>query len=206
MMSNSTRIYYILGLLSALFVLPAKAQQDPLLGHYMYNTLALNPAYAGTAGLGGHLQLTPSFGFIWYQSGSSGYFVSNRPGGKGQDDLYAFESSRGLNLVLIQGKVLNEESGEPEAAVDIQVLLPNQGSYQQTVSAEDGSFSLLLWGDTSYTFTFNKEGFMRQQKSGAARALSLPVVLTPVITEQPEIPEETETPKDSLLHLNNQWF
>lgn len=51
MMSNSTRIYYILGLLSALFVLPAKAQQDPLLGHYMYNTLALNPAYAGTAGL-----------------------------------------------------------------------------------------------------------------------------------------------------------
>src|SRR5690554_4761392 len=111
-----------------------------------------------------------------------------------------------LNLVLIQGKVLNKESGEPEAAVDIQVLLPNQGSYQQTVSAEDGSFSLLLWGDTSYTFTYNKEGFMRQQKSEAARALSLPVVLTPVITEQPEIPEETETPKDSLLHLNNQWF
>lgn len=146
------------------------------------------------------------FGFIWYQSGSSGYFVSNRPGGKGQDDLYAFESSRGLNLVLIQGKVLNKESGEPEAAVDIQVLLPNQGSYQQTVSAEDGSFSLLLWGDTSYTFTFNKEGFRRLQKSGAARALSLPLVLTPVITEQPEIPEETETPKDSLLHLNNQWF
>lgn len=39
--------YFIVGLMLSL-ALPAKAQQDPLYTQYMFNTLAYNPAYAGT--------------------------------------------------------------------------------------------------------------------------------------------------------------
>lgn len=35
-------------LILALFGLNAQAQQDPMFTHYMYNTLAINPAYAGS--------------------------------------------------------------------------------------------------------------------------------------------------------------
>lgn len=181
--------------------LPGAGGLDVFVSHILQNNFS--PPLNLGAGLN---SAADDFGFIWYQNEKSGYFVSNRPGGKGQDDLYAFEIRQDLGLFLMAGKVLNAQTGEPIGEVDIQVLLPNQSNYQQTISAEDGSFSLLLWADASYTFIFNKEGFTTLRKSTAAKALSLPVVLPPLVTEQSEVPEETETPKDSLLHLNNQWF
>lgn len=50
-MQSIIRYTLALWVLTLLAAFPIKAQQDPLLGHYMNNTLALNPAYAGTAGL-----------------------------------------------------------------------------------------------------------------------------------------------------------
>lgn len=181
--------------------LPGAGGLDIFVSHILPNDFS--PPLNLGAGLN---SAADDFGFIWYQNEKSGYFVSNRQGGKGQDDLYGFEARQGLNLFLIEGKVTHAQTGEPLAEVDIQVLLPNQSNYQKTASAADGSFSLLLWGNETYTFTFNKEEFTPLRKTTAAKALTLPIVLSPLLTQQPEVPEEAETPKDSLLHLNNQWF
>ena len=40
----------IISALLALVSLPATAQQDPQYTHYMYNTININPAYAGSRG------------------------------------------------------------------------------------------------------------------------------------------------------------
>jgi type IX secretion system PorP/SprF family membrane protein len=50
-MRQLLKIILLPSLLLILYVQPVNGQQDPILTQYMFNTLALNPAYAGTGGV-----------------------------------------------------------------------------------------------------------------------------------------------------------
>lgn len=53
------------------------------------------------------------FGLIYENVGLSGYFVSNREGGIGKDDIYAFQQRKEISYIRYSGIVLSEGSGKP---------------------------------------------------------------------------------------------
>ena len=96
------------------------------------------------------------FSIVFEQDGQSGYFASNRPGGKGEDDIYYFEMIKPLNYTLISGVIKNKETGQPESEVQITVIKTNGMPVASFQSGADGVFNLYVISDGSYKFTFRK--------------------------------------------------
>jgi len=87
------------------------------------------------------------FGLIIRNDGDGllGYFASNRPGGKGKDDIYGFkvDEKPGLRTITFKGKVV--KSYEPSSTVELAVvrLLNTEGTLlAETYSDEDGNYRL----------------------------------------------------------------
>ena len=96
------------------------------------------------------------FSIVFEEGGQSGYFASNRPGGKGEDDIYHFEMVTPLNYTLITGVIKNKETGQPEADVQINVTKRNGMPVASFQSGADGLFNIYLISDDYYKFSFRK--------------------------------------------------
>ena len=85
------------------------------------------------------------FSFIIDDSNSNGFFASNRKGGAGSDDIYAFKEDIPIDLIcntLIDGSVVDKESKAPLNNAKIAVLDSEGSVISETVSDTNGSFSL----------------------------------------------------------------
>lgn len=94
------------------------------------------------------------FGFVIRNEGEGllGYFVSNRPGGKGKDDLYGFkvDEKPGLKTITFKGKVV-KPYGRNEAVVKAVVRLKDTNGelLSETYSDEEGNYRLEIpWAST----------------------------------------------------------
>jgi len=87
------------------------------------------------------------FGFIIKNNtgdGLIGYFSSNRPGGKGNDDIYGFlvDKKPGLKTLVLRGEITEENStlGIPGVLIK---LLDEQGKFiKETYSTDGGDYRL----------------------------------------------------------------
>ncbi|RRQ50757.1 OmpA family protein [Maribacter algicola] len=92
------------------------------------------------------------FGFIIKQEQENyiGYLASNRPGGKGGDDIYAFrmEGMPGLKTFALRGSVVDASTNLGIAKAQIR-LLDNQGNLlKELYSADNGGFTVEIpWHD-----------------------------------------------------------
>lgn len=92
------------------------------------------------------------FGFIIKQENDSyvGYLASNRPGGKGGDDIYAFrmDAMPGLKTFALRGSVVDASTNQGIGKAQIK-LLDNQGNLlKELYSAENGDFTVEIpWQD-----------------------------------------------------------
>ncbi|MFZ9030658.1 MAG: OmpA family protein [Robiginitalea sp.] len=107
------------------------------------------------------------FSFIIREDTHSGYFASNRRGGKGDDDLYSFDRllPEEVNENAIAGVVIDLISGEvlPEAMVSL--LDENQIKLKEMTSSADGSFVFEeLGGNTRYHIRTVKEGYQEENR------------------------------------------
>jgi outer membrane protein OmpA-like peptidoglycan-associated protein len=104
------------------------------------------------------------FGFIIRDGENenfTGYFASNRKGGKGGDDLYAFSMANdpGLKTFTLQGKVVNLIN---KAGIDkTQVRLLNRDGVvlKQTYSTIDGDFRIEVPWVSQITIEAIKDGY-----------------------------------------------
>jgi outer membrane protein OmpA-like peptidoglycan-associated protein len=102
------------------------------------------------------------FGFIIrnYKEGSLlGYFASNRPGGKGKDDLYGFSVAEkpGIKTFALNGRVVNEVTGivVPEAQIKIR---DNNGKIvKELLSAENGVYEFEIPWDEGINLEVTKD-------------------------------------------------
>lgn len=79
-----------------------------------------------------------------------GYFSSNRPGGKGSDDIYSFGKFECKQL--FKGYVKDKISSEPLSEVTVKVVDENGKIIQEVTSDENGYFEFKNLGcDTKYT-------------------------------------------------------
>lgn len=104
--------------------------------------------------LGGTINSTlDDFGFIIksdVQKGYTGYFASNRSGGKGGDDIYGFSmnSLPGLKTLIIRGLVAKPNSTDGIENVTITILDPEKNVLKEVVTNADGNYNLEIpWRD-----------------------------------------------------------
>jgi len=146
------------------------------------------------------------FSFIIREDTQKGYFASNRRGGKGDDDLYAFQRllPEEVNENAIDGVVTDLVEGEvlPEAMVEL--LDENHIKLKEVIASEDGSFVFEeLEGDTRYFLRVRKEGYqeeIREFRTAVDERLSTDIALQKL--------EERITVEDGIrkLKMDNIYF
>ncbi len=97
------------------------------------------------------------FSFHFGSDNSYGYFTSNRPGGKGLDDIYSF-TDEGVSL---EGIVIDAETGEPicnSLVVMVEKELQDEKGRKITMCTGDFEFSVLK--STGYCFKASAEGYI----------------------------------------------
>jgi outer membrane protein OmpA-like peptidoglycan-associated protein/tetratricopeptide (TPR) repeat protein len=99
------------------------------------------------------------FGFIINNEKNSGYFASNRPGGKGGDDIYNFE----FTPSLLDGIVLNEDTKEVLPNTRITIVESATGKALTVVSDNMGKFKTQISSCRSYDFKAVNEDYATEQ-------------------------------------------
>lgn len=114
----------------------------------------------------------------------SGFFSSNRPGGAGKDDIYAFQLSN-ENLYVLEGVILEKifaTPGDPNskvidfqpieaAAITLKKYGPGFPVVANLKSDKFGRFGHDLEKDSDYYVSGEKEGFLKQSAKTTTKGL-----------------------------------
>lgn len=99
------------------------------------------------------------FGLIIDAAGKSGYFTSNRPGGRGDDDIYAFTMHQPLEQrYLCTGTVIDDETGQPVSEVEVELLDKQQRVLGTKQTDVKGKYSFVVDRDQEYTVRARMKG------------------------------------------------
>ena len=97
------------------------------------------------------------FGISFKDSLEEGFFSSNRPGGKGYDDIYHFSIVK-LHY-SIKGRVLNEMTNEPIPQATVS-LIGSDGTSMEIVADNDGNYMFQLNPQTNYVLLAMHNDFL----------------------------------------------
>ncbi len=99
------------------------------------------------------------FSVIVNKQASKGYFASNRVGGSGDDDIYAFDLLRSLNVGKRIEGVAKDNNGNSIPRTFV-TLLDNNGVIVNTITTNDeGAFTFLVDPDKIFKLIGNKENY-----------------------------------------------
>lgn len=107
---------------------------------------------------------------LWMDlDGKTGYFSSNRPTGKGSDDIYAFTETEPLLIEdckqYIAGTLIDLTTGMPLANGQIKLINTDGKVIETLTTKKDASFKFLVECGTGYRTEGKKEGYEPNFKS-----------------------------------------
>jgi len=82
------------------------------------------------------------FGLIIHQSGEVGYFVSNRPGQNGDDDIYQVKIKNAFEF--LSGNVVDDISGDPIGQASIDLYDCEKNKIDKYTAGSEGDFSFKI--------------------------------------------------------------
>lgn len=135
------------------------------------------------------------FAFIVDDRNKMGYFSSNRPEGKGLDDIYRFKETKPLQCkVFIEGVVTQEGTGMiiPNAVVTL--IDSDNNIVKEITTGDDAAYKFLADCDHTYRIRGEKEGY----------TVAEDVVTTPGVSGTIQAPlevEKGETIDDKLTNV-----
>ena len=147
------------------------------------------------------------FAYILKNDTHEGYFSSNRPGGKGDDDIYHFTSSPPLKIECKQwlnGVTKNKKTGEvlPNAVV---VLFDDKDNeVGSTTSDANGVFKLEMVCDKNYKVVAAKEKFEKDSHSFTTE--ENPDEIVNVTLNLQPMPEVVKVRKKVIVNINPIYF
>ena len=105
------------------------------------------------------------FGMTWIKPGEEGFLTSNRPGGKGGDDIYQF--SRRTLLFTVEGQVSDFATGQPLKDVLV-TMTGDDGTLAETKTDKKGSYSFdekQVLEDHTYELTYKLANYFSQKEN-----------------------------------------
>ena len=91
------------------------------------------------------------FAFVIDKANATGYFSSNRPGGAGGDDIYAFRMHYPLEQrFLCTGTVIDDENAQPVANAEVELLDMEGNVLENARSGADGRYSFPVKENKEY--------------------------------------------------------
>ncbi|MXV50834.1 OmpA family protein [Pedobacter sp. HMF7647] len=137
---------------------------------------------------------------IWFNDDNSGYISSNRNGGKGLDDIYRFSIAPKTPVFAIEGLVVEKESGQPMAQVNISLINKTNGKEEKLISDAAGKFHFNLEPGMDYVVRGDRDKYYsRQEGKVSTKNLKESTVF--------EIKFELERAKDEfLVRLDNIYY
>ncbi|MEP2238315.1 MAG: OmpA family protein [Maribacter sp.] len=124
-----------------------------------------NDAYTIPVNLGeGINSKADDFGFIIQNvenAGLSGFFASNRAGGKGGDDLYGFQlkNAPGLKTFALGGKVVNLRNKVGLKGAQVRLLNQQGDVLKEVIAGDDGSFRVEVPWMSQVTILATSDGY-----------------------------------------------
>ncbi|HEX7584121.1 MAG TPA: OmpA family protein [Prolixibacteraceae bacterium] len=123
------------------------------------------------------------FGLALDSTGMKGYFTSNRPGGKGNDDLYYVKIKR--VPVIIRGVVKDRDTKDVLSDAAVSVVDENGKSILTSVTRTDGQFEFEVNKGQQYIIKVNKEFYSESEKPiGTANLRPNDEVFSEIFLEQ----------------------
>lgn len=120
------------------------------------------------------------FGLIYY-SRTKGYFTSNRDGGQGDDDIYAFidnSPSRKIINYILAGRTLTPDSTTQAnvvlGQVRVRLMDTEDNVLDATTSDDNGGFEFQVDGETDYLIIGDKPDFFTTRISFSTIGESIP--------------------------------
>lgn len=108
------------------------------------------------------------FGFIIDDRTRTGYFSSNREGGKGSDDIYAFTQFENLITSCrqyVQGTVTDEKTGRPIYNTKLVLIDTESGGQYEFYSDVNGKYKMTIGCDREYLVQVFKDGYTTEEFS-----------------------------------------
>lgn len=109
------------------------------------------------------------FGIIFEAEKERGYLSSNRPGGRGGDDIYQF-SLPPIEFNLL-GTVRNQKSENVIAGADI-TLIGSDGTNLSKKTESDGTFTFKLTPNTDYRIVAKRGGFLNSKDKETTKGMT----------------------------------
>lgn len=91
---------------------------------------------------------------VYFDSGLSGYFTSNREGGMGNDDIYRFT----IHQLKLSGEIIDEANGENLKNVNVKVSR-STGNKEALALADNGNLTLVAQPGEKIEITIEKDGY-----------------------------------------------
>jgi outer membrane protein OmpA-like peptidoglycan-associated protein len=96
------------------------------------------------------------FGYYLDKEGFKGFISSNRKGGKGGDDIYAFTR---IPPLLLKGQIFDDANGEPVEGAKVVLARENGEQLAYFITKEDGYYEHLIPRDEKFVLEGSKEKY-----------------------------------------------
>ncbi len=108
------------------------------------------------------------FSFFMSEDGLSGYFASNRNGGVGSDDIYAYDR---IPLLNIEGTITDVTTNAPIPNALVTLFDSNNKQIAQLETDENGYYEINIDRDTDFILTIEKEDFIKDTRPVTSKGI-----------------------------------
>lgn len=107
------------------------------------------------------------FAFYLNENTQIGYVSSNRPGGKGDDDIYRIKEIKELSIIApvqyVQGNIKEDDTGKPIGNVKLTVSDLEDEVIDKLTASPQGAYKFKLEGNNTYKITLEKPNYLNTE-------------------------------------------
>ncbi|MCF7568075.1 OmpA family protein [Sabulilitoribacter arenilitoris] len=133
------------------------------------------------------------FSFFMNDDGLSGFFASNRDGGVGGDDIYAYDR---IPQLKIEGTITDANTNAPVPNAVVTLLDSNDNKIADLQTDENGHFEINIDRDTDYKLNTKKDNYIDDSRmvttkgvENSVTSINADFVLNPVVEKELPITE-----------------
>lgn len=146
----------------------------------IYSSTPTNGGWSSPVNLGFPINTnSDDFGYIIDKENKKGYFVSNRPGGKGDDDIYSFVRIS----IDISGLVYDVQTNQPLDSANVVMYEVTEAKGTQT-TGKDGAFAFVGSPKRVYKFVATRPGYISD--SVTIETATVPATVKIPLNKKPE--------------------